>query len=113
MGSKRNLRHDHERRTTPRYDPSFERQGRGEDRYLDRRELLDEAVPSVIAACRADAGVREAFVSRSYATFQIGPTSDLDVLVARDTDLGIIDRVIDLKLAALSRVNIDMVVVTS
>jgi predicted nucleotidyltransferase len=82
------------------------------DRCLDRRELLDEAVRNVITACRAEASVREAFVFGSYATLQIGPTSDLDVLVVRDTDLGIIDRVIDLKIAALSRVNIDMVVVT-
>ena len=34
------------------------------------------------------------------------------MLVVRDTELGIIDRMIDLRLASLSRVNIDMVVVT-
>ena len=122
MGSKRNLRHDHERRTTPRDELSFERQPHGErltialkryaDRCLDRRGLLDEAVLNVIAACRAEASVREAFVFGSYATSKVGPTSDLDVLVVRDTELGIIDRVIDLRLASLSRVTIDMVVVT-
>jgi len=82
------------------------------DRYLDRRGLLDEAVRNVSAACRAEARVREAFVFGSYPTSKIGPTSDLDVLVVRDTELGIIDRVIDLRLASLSRVTIDMVVVT-
>ena len=34
------------------------------------------------------------------------------MLVVGDTELGIIDRVIDLRLASLSRVTIDMVVVT-
>ena len=82
------------------------------DRCLDRRELLDEAVLNVIAACRAEASVREAFVFGSHATSKIGPTSDLDALVVRDTELGMINRVIDVRLASLSRVNIDMVVVT-
>ena len=53
------------------------------DRCRDRRLLLDEAVRNVIAACRAEASVREAFVFGSYATEKIGPTSDLDVLVVR------------------------------
>ncbi|GAC1399472.1 MAG: hypothetical protein NVS2B8_16650 [Vulcanimicrobiaceae bacterium] len=82
------------------------------DRCRDRRILLDEAVQNVVAACRAEPSVREAFVFGSYATEKIGPTSDLDVLVVRETDLGIIDRAVDLKMAARSRVNVDLVVVT-
>ncbi len=82
------------------------------DRCRDRRVLLDEALQNVVAACRAEPSVREAYVFGSYATEKVGPTSDLDVLVVRDTDLGIIDRAVDLKMAARSRVNIDLVVVT-
>ncbi len=82
------------------------------DRCRDRRVLLDEAMRNVVAVCRAEPSVREAYVVGSYATEKIGPTSDLDVLVVRATDLGIIDRAIDLKMAARSRVSIDLVVVT-
>ena len=38
--------------------------------------------------------------------------SDLDVLIVRETTLGIVDRVADLPFAARSRVPIDLVVVT-
>ncbi len=81
------------------------------DRCLDRRGLLDEAELDVMAAAeRRQPSTRPSF--ESYATLRIGPKSHLDVLVVRDTELGIIDRMIDLRLASLSRVNIDMVVVT-
>ena len=56
--------------------------------------------------------MREAFVFGSCATGAIGPTSDLDILVVRDTDLGIVDRVADLHFAARSEVGIDLIVVT-
>lgn len=82
------------------------------DRCQDRRLLLDEAVADVIAVCRMETSVREAFVFGSYATGSVGPTSDLDVLVVRDTQLGIVDRVADIKFAVRSRANIDFVVVT-
>ncbi len=85
-------------------------------RYADRcrhqRALLDEALQNVVAACSAEPSVCQAYVFGSYVTEKIGPTSDLDVLVVRDTDLGIIDRAVDLKRAARSRVNVDLVVVT-
>ena len=42
----------------------------------------------------------------------VGPTSALDVLVGRETELGIIARVADLKLAARGPTAIDVVVVT-
>jgi len=82
------------------------------DRCRERRVLLEEALKNVVAACSAEPSVCEAYVFGSYATEKIGPTSDLDVLVIRDTDLGIIDRAVDLKMAARSRVNVDLVVVT-
>ncbi len=82
------------------------------DRCAERRHLLDDAVARVIEACRERPDVREAFVFGSFAAGQVGPTSDLDVLVVRDTALGSVDRAADLKLAARSEVAIDLVVVT-
>jgi len=82
------------------------------DRCSERRRLLEVAVERMIAACRAEPEVREAFVFGSFAAGAIGPTSDLDVLVVRETGLGIVDRVADLKLAARSPVGIDLVVIT-
>ena len=38
--------------------------------------------------------------------------SDLDVLIIRETSLGIVDRVADLKLAAQTAVGLDLIVVT-
>ena len=40
----------------------------------------------------------------------VGPTSDLDVLVIRETELGIVERVADLKLGM--RGPVDLVVIT-
>ena len=65
--------------------------------------LLDEALQNAVAACHAEPSVCEAYVFGSYALGKIGPTS---------TDLSIIDRAGDLKMAARSRVNVDLVVVT-
>ncbi len=62
--------------------------------------------------CAAEPSVCEAYVFGSYANEEVGPTSDLDVLVVRETALGIIDRVVDLKMAARSEISIDFVVVT-
>ena len=82
------------------------------ERCAERLRLLDRAVEIVVDVCRATPDVREAFAFGSYAIGTVGPTSDLDVLVVRDTDAGIVDRVLDLKLAARAAVSIDFVVVT-
>ncbi len=82
------------------------------ERVAERRVLLAAALDRVVAACRAEPEVREAFVFGSYATGRIGPQSDLDVLIIRETQLGIVDRVADLKYAARSPLGIDLVVVT-
>jgi predicted nucleotidyltransferase len=82
------------------------------DRCAARKRMLDAAVATVVNVCRAEPSVREAFVFGSYATGRVGPTSDLDVLVVRDTDLGILDRIADLSYAARGAVRIDFVVVT-
>ena len=81
------------------------------ERCAERRALLDRAVETVVAVCRASADVREAFFS-PYALGSVGPTSDLDVLVVRDTDAGIVEHALDSKLAARGPVSIDFVVVT-
>jgi predicted nucleotidyltransferase len=73
---------------------------------------LRETLERVVAVCAAEPEVREAFVVGSFALDRVGPTSDLDVLVIRETTLGIVDRVADLKLAAQRDVPIDIIVVT-
>ena len=82
------------------------------DRVAERRVLLAAALQRVIAACCAEPEVREAFVFGSYAAGLVGPESDLDVLIVRETQLGIVDRVADLKFASRSPIGIDLVVVT-
>lgn len=82
------------------------------DRCAERRALLAETLEKVIAVCAAEPEVIEAYVFGSFSVGGVGPTSDLDVLVVRETDLGIVDRAADLKLAARARVWLDLVVVT-
>ncbi|GAC1309612.1 MAG: hypothetical protein NVS2B3_00400 [Vulcanimicrobiaceae bacterium] len=81
-------------------------------RCEDRRALLGFALARVIDVCRAEPSVREAFVFGSYASGTVGPTSDLDVLVVRETALGIVDRVVDLTLAVGTVAPLDLIVVT-
>ncbi len=82
------------------------------DRCAQRRLLLATALQRVVAVCRAESEVLEAYVFGSYAAGTVGPTSDLDVLVVRETKLGTVDRVADLKLASRGAVGIDFVVIT-
>ena len=56
--------------------------------------------------------VREIIVFGSYAMNRIGPTSDLDVLVVRETVLPRSQRGDDLLTAVRAPVGIDMIVVT-
>lgn len=49
-------------------------------------------------ACWAEPEVKAAYVFGSYASGEIGPTSDLDVLIVRETDRGPVEH--DLKLAS-------------
>lgn len=81
-------------------------------RCADRHRALAAAVERVVAACRSRSDVREAFVFGSFARDEVGPTSDLDVLIVRETTLGIVDRVADLKWDARGEVGLDLVVVT-
>jgi len=81
-------------------------------RCEERRALLALALERVLDACRAQPEVSEAYVFGSYGSGKVGPTSDLDVLIVRDTRLGAVDRVADPKLASRGRTGIDLVVVT-
>ncbi len=74
--------------------------------------MLAEALERVVAALRAEPEVREGYVFGSYACGNVGPTSDLDVLVVRETELGAVDRAADLKFAMRGNVAIDLIVVT-
>ncbi|MFY9779275.1 MAG: nucleotidyltransferase domain-containing protein [Candidatus Baltobacteraceae bacterium] len=81
-------------------------------RCTERRRLLDEAAAHVVALCRAHPEVRAAYVLGSYARATIGPKSDLDVLIERETDLGIVDRVADLAFEHRAPVRMNLVVIT-
>jgi predicted nucleotidyltransferase len=85
---------------------------RYEARCAERRRLLDEAAARVVAVCRSHPEVHAAYTFGSYARGGIGPHSDLDVLIVRDTDLGIVDRVADLAFELRGPIRIDLVVVT-
>ncbi len=78
----------------------------------ERRGVLAAALERVLAVCRDEPEVREAFVFGSFAMGRIGPTSDLDVLVVRETTLGAVDRVADLALALRAPAAVDLIVVT-
>ncbi len=68
-------------------------------RVAEQREKIEATLQQILAACRELADVDAVYVFGSYATGEIGPTSDLDVLVVRNTpvrrairDLAIVER---------------------
>ncbi len=83
-----------------------------DDRCRERRRLLDRALARVVAVCAAHRDVRAAYVFGSYAREAVGPRSDLDVLVVRETPLGIVERVADLAWELRGPGHVELVVVT-
>ncbi len=77
-----------------------------------RRRLLDAALAELIALCAKKPSIREAFVFGSYATGAVGPHSDLDLLVVRETDLPRLQRGDDLLIERDSPIPVDLLVVT-
>ncbi len=77
-----------------------------------RRRRLDEALQRFIAVCRGREDVRAVYVFGSLATGAVGPRSDLDLLVVRDTDVRGIERGADLAGDAAVGVSLDLIVVT-
>lgn len=81
-------------------------------RVEERRALLADEIERFVNVCRAKADVRAVYVFGSYASGRIGPTSDLDLLVVRDTHLAYNDRGDDLRREASLEVHLDLIVVT-
>ncbi|MGH7728799.1 MAG: nucleotidyltransferase domain-containing protein [Vulcanimicrobiaceae bacterium] len=85
---------------------------RYEVRVAEQRERLAASLERFVALARSKPDVRAVYVFGSFATGAVGPTSDLDVLVVRATELPPHDRGDDLYAEAKVDVGLDLVVVT-
>lgn len=81
-------------------------------RVEQRRAELDDALARFVEVCRTAPGIRAVYVFGSMSSGHVGPTSDLDLLVVRDTDVEYRDRGDDLRRLARLGVRIDLIVVT-
>lgn len=84
---------------------------RYEDRCRIQQELLDKAAAEVVAICSLLSDVRAAYVYGSYARGTVGPMSDLDVLIVRETNLPRFQREDDIRLRLRTPVGFDLLVV--
>ncbi len=82
------------------------------ERVAERRERLTLALERFVEVCRHDASIVAVYVHGSFASGRIGPTSDLDLLVVRETALPRNARADDLLLAATGDMPLDVLVVT-
>lgn len=81
-------------------------------RAARRKIELDEAVATILSACRAFEDIEAVYAFGSYARGTIAPTSDLDLFVVRDTTMRHALRDRDIRLAYSGGVPLDIVVVT-
>ncbi len=81
-------------------------------RVAERKKELQHALARFAEVCAGDATVEAAYVYGSFAQGRIGPESDLDLLVVRNTNLPQHDRADDLIAAAQGRIRLDIIVVT-
>jgi len=82
------------------------------ERVRKRRAALERGLRRFLETCRNDATVLAVYVHGSFASGNIGPTSDLDLLVIRRTSLSRSERYVDLVLAARAGIPLDVLVVT-
>ena len=82
------------------------------ERVTERRERLALALRQFMAVCRDDSSIVAVYVHGSFVTGKIGPNSDLDLLVVRETVLPRLSRADDLVLATMSDIPLDVLVVT-
>jgi predicted nucleotidyltransferase len=85
---------------------------RYEERLKERRSLLDVSLERFLDVCRTKSDVLEVYAFGSFARGAIGPTSDLDLLVVRRTEIPYHDRGDDLRRDSRLAVRVDLVVVT-
>ena len=82
------------------------------ERVAERRRELEAAVAAFVAVCRRRPDVRAVFAFGSFASGEIGPRSDLDLLVIRETSIVGIERGTDLAAEAGLGIALDLIVVT-
>ena len=84
-----------------------------QERIDRRRTRLESSLAWFVERCRALPDVRAVYVFGSMATGKLGPNSDLDLLVVRDTPIeSRIERAVDLVAAYRGGVGLDVIVVT-
>jgi predicted nucleotidyltransferase len=81
-------------------------------RVAQQRGKIEETLAQVLTACHDLGDVDAVYAFGSYATGEIGPTSDLDLLIVRRTSLRRAVRDLDIVERCCFRVGVDMVVVT-
>lgn len=84
---------------------------RYEDRCRIRQELLEKAVAEIVTICSQFSDVRAVYAYGSYARGTVGPTSDLDILIVRETNLPRFQREDDIRLRLRTPVGFDLLVV--
>jgi predicted nucleotidyltransferase len=84
---------------------------RYEDRCRIRQELLEKAAAEVVTICSRFSDVRAVYAYGSYARGTVGPTSDLDILIVRETTLPRFQREDDIRLHLRTPVGFDLLVV--
>lgn len=82
------------------------------DRADERKALLDRTLLDFVSVCQRVADVRAVYVFGPVAIGDVGPSSDLDLLVVRQTSLPYHYRGDDLRLMAKADAHVDLVVVT-
>lgn len=81
-------------------------------RVAEREAVMRRALERFAGACADDPTIEAVYVYGSFADGRIGPESDLDLLVVRNTSLPQHDRADDLIAAAQADVRLDVIVVT-
>lgn len=84
---------------------------RYEDRCRLRLAELDAAAQELVSVCAQLGDVRAIYAFGSYAKRMVGPESDLDALIIRDTSLPRADRERDIRLAMTAVIGFDFLVV--
>lgn len=82
------------------------------ERCIARRTVLEAALERFVDMCRARPDVVAVMVFGSLGSGRVGPRSDLDFLVVRETTIRGIERAADLAVAADLGVEHDLIVVT-
>lgn len=81
------------------------------DRSLARRALLDAAAQELVTVCSRLPDVLAVYVYGSYARDAVGPASDLDALIVRETELPRFQREDDIRRFLRTAVGFELLIV--